>query len=94
MNQLSKSCLIEVFFKYLLDVLTIIPRYIIITNSEFWFPIFCFPNTIQRNYAQGEFVAEQSYPAAGCAPVSTNKNVQLVCSRKPNKKKWPNQEGK
>ena len=48
----------------------------------------------QRNYAQGKFFAEQSYPAAGCARVSTNENVQLVCSRKPKKKKWPNQEGK
>ena len=47
----------------------------------------------QRNYAQGEFVAEQSYPAAGCARVSTNENVQLVCSRK-KQKKWQNQEGK
>ena len=44
--------------------------------------------------AQGKFVAKESYPAAGCARVSTNENVQLVCSRKPNKKKWQNQEGK
>ena len=35
----------------------------------------------RKNYAQGEFVAKESYPAAGCARVSTNKNAQLVCSR-------------
>ena len=35
-------------------------------------------NRRQRNYAQGIFVAKESYPAAGCALISTNENVQLV----------------
>ena len=51
-------------------------------------------NRKQRNYARGEFVAKESYPAAGCARVSTNENVQLVCRRKKQRKKWQNRVGK
>ena len=47
-----------------------------------------------KELCTGRICRRAKLSCCGMCHVSTNENVQLVCSRKPNKKKWQNQEGK